>query len=80
MNGMRSNPSGRYRPICPMCGRRLEANRDALTIVFMGQEYRFCSQQCQEHFARMPERHIVQLAHEPSGCLGYPCPYDGLPR
>lgn len=62
----------------PICGKLLAEDQVVATYDYMGQTYRFCCCECRDFFARTPGQLIVQLAHEPEGHCGYPCPQQRM--
>ena len=60
----------------PICGMWLEPDQIAVTYTYLGQTYGFCCNECCEIFARVPEAHIVRLAHEPTNSAGHRCPFQ----
>lgn len=61
-----------------ICGMWLKTAQVATTYTYLGQTYAFCCQECCDIFARVPEAHVVRLAHEPSSSAGHRCPYQRL--
>jgi len=59
----------------PVCGMWLQANDVAVTFTFVGHADTFCCAECRDLFARAPEVHVAQLAHEPGQCAGHLCPF-----
>jgi YHS domain-containing protein len=61
-----------------ICGMWLETSQIAVTYTYLGQTYAFCCKECCDIFARVPEAHVVRLAHEPGTSAGHRCPYQRL--
>ncbi|MCL7453502.1 MAG: YHS domain-containing protein [Anaerolineae bacterium] len=60
----------------PICGMWLEPQEVASTYTYLQVTYAFCCGQCRDLFARAPEFHVAQLAHEPRQSAGYRCPHQ----
>lgn len=58
----------------PICGMWLAPDEVLATWTFLGHTYSFCCAECRDLFARVPEKHVSRLAHEPDLCAGHLCP------
>lgn len=67
------------RVVDPICGMEVTVSESAISFNFLGVTYFFCSDECREQFRRVPERHLVNMAHEPENeFYGYCCPTQRL--
>ena len=54
----------------PICGMRLMSEQNWASYIYIGQEYKFCSQGCYDLFLRSPAYYITLLAHDDRGHCG----------
>ena len=50
-------------PFDPICGMHLADDQVMAAHNYIGWTYFFCSTECYDQFVRMPEKHVVLLAH-----------------
>ena len=66
----------RERRFDPICGMWLAPHEIATTLTYIGRTYAFCCDECRVIFLRIPEAHIVRLAHDLHESIGHCCPHQ----
>lgn len=56
-------PSTGLFPLDPVCGKPVTDDGAWPEHNFIGQSYGFCSTECRNRFARMPEKYVTLLAY-----------------
>jgi YHS domain-containing protein len=60
----------------PICGMWLEPAQVAASYTYIGQTYGFCSAECRDMFARIPDVHALRIAQDAEACIAHCCPHQ----